>query len=60
MSLSNGFCTRTGKIIEGLNTIEEIGEEIYNRVLETANGSPTAAEKHQNQEFAIWRLAETI
>ncbi|MBM7551600.1 UxaA family hydrolase [Thalassobacillus pellis] len=49
-----------GKIIEGLNTIDEIGEEIYQKLIETADGSITASEKHKNQEFAIWRLAETI
>ncbi|MFS0824636.1 UxaA family hydrolase [Bacillus sp. 1P02SD] len=49
-----------GKIIEGINTIDEIGEEIYELIMKTANGSLTAAEKHKNQEFAIWRLAQTI
>jgi altronate dehydratase large subunit len=58
--MSEHIDVNAGKIIEGLNTIEEIGEEIYEKVLSTANGSLTAAEKHKNQEFAIWRLAETI
>lgn len=49
-----------GKIIEGRASIQAIGEEIYDLVLEVANGHKTAAENHQNQEFAIWRLAESI
>ncbi|THE11604.1 hydrolase [Bacillus timonensis] len=49
-----------GKIIEGINTIDEIGEEIYELIMKTANGALTAAERHKNQEFAIWRLAQTI
>ncbi|HZH60091.1 MAG TPA: UxaA family hydrolase [Metabacillus sp.] len=58
--MSEHIDVNAGKIIEGTNTIEEIGEEIYEKILSTANGSLTAAEKHKNQEFAIWRLAETI
>ncbi|WP_260287142.1 UxaA family hydrolase [Peribacillus aracenensis] len=49
-----------GKIIEGNASIQDIGKEIYDLVLNVANGSKTAAENHQNQEFAIWRLAESI
>ncbi|AKO92995.1 UxaA family hydrolase [Priestia filamentosa] len=58
--MSEHIDVNAGKIVEGINTIEEIGEEIYRRVLDTANGDLTAAEKHKNQEFAIWRLAETM
>ncbi|WP_028392483.1 UxaA family hydrolase [Bacillus cihuensis] len=58
--MSEHIDVNAGKIIEGKNTIEEIGEEIYQKIMATANGSMTASEKHKNQEFAIWRLAETI
>ncbi|YCA41664.1 UxaA family hydrolase [Bacillus sp. JZ8] len=58
--MSEHIDVNAGKIVEGINTLEEIGEEIYRRVLDTANGDLTAAEKHKNQEFAIWRLAETM
>ncbi|AOH56445.1 hydrolase [Peribacillus muralis] len=58
--MSEHIDVNAGKIMEGLNTIEEIGEEIYGKVVETANGRTTASENHKNQEFAIWRLAETI
>lgn len=49
-----------GKIIEGDSSIQDIGEEIYELLLQVANGTLTTAEKHKNQEFAIWRLAESI
>jgi altronate dehydratase large subunit len=58
--MSEHIDVNAGKIIEGLNTIDEIGEEIYELIMDTANGALTAAEKHKNQEFAIWRLAQTI
>ncbi|WP_160725096.1 UxaA family hydrolase [Bacillus sp. USDA818B3_A] len=57
--MSEHIDVNAGKIIQGLNTIEEIGQEIYDLIMETAGGALTAAERHKNQEFAIWRLAET-
>lgn len=49
-----------GKIIEGESSIQDIGKEIYDLVIQVANGTVITAEKHKNQEFAIWRLAESI
>lgn len=49
-----------GKIIDSNYSIDDIGEEIYMKVLQVANGEITASEKHKNQEFSIWRLAETM
>ncbi|WP_235883118.1 UxaA family hydrolase [Metabacillus sediminilitoris] len=49
-----------GKIIEGVNTVEEVGKEIYKKIVKTANGWKTASERNNHQEFAIWRLAETM
>jgi altronate dehydratase large subunit len=58
--MSEHIDVNAGKIIDGLSTIEEIGEEIYQKIIDTSNGAPTAAETHKNQEFAIWRLAESV
>jgi altronate dehydratase large subunit len=58
--MSEHIDVNAGKIIEGKSTLHDIGEEIYQLIIDVANGSKTAAEKHKNQEFAIWRLAETI
>ena len=49
-----------GKIMDSNFSIEDIGEEIYDKVVEVANGKVTSSEKHKNQEFSIWRLAETM
>ncbi|WP_085522230.1 UxaA family hydrolase [Tuberibacillus sp. Marseille-P3662] len=49
-----------GEILEGTSTIDKIGEDIYSLVLEVANGYRTASELNKNQEFSIWRLAETM
>lgn len=58
--MSEHIDVNAGKIIEGNSTIQDIGEEIYEKVMDVANGTKTAAESHSHQEFAIWRLAETI
>ncbi|ANU14550.1 Altronate hydrolase [Planococcus halocryophilus Or1] len=50
----------TGKIMDSNYSIEDSGEEIYRKVIDVANGEVTASEKHKNQEFSIWRLAETM
>lgn len=49
-----------GKIMDSHYSIEDIGEEIYEKVIDVANGEITSSEKHKNQEFSIWRLAETM
>ena len=48
-----------GKIIDQSYSFKQIGEEIYSKVLQVADGEITASEKYNNQEFSIWRLAET-
>lgn len=58
--MSEHIDVNAGKIIEGVSTIEDIGKEIYSLVEAVANGNQTLAENHNNQEFAIWRLAESI
>jgi altronate hydrolase len=42
-----------GRIITGEATIAQVGQEIYNAVLEVAAGKPTAAEVLGHQEYCI-------
>lgn len=58
--MSEHIDVNAGTIVEGKKTLQDVGEEIYNLVLEVANGEKTKAEQHRNQEFAIWRLAQSI
>ncbi|MGI6576140.1 MAG: UxaA family hydrolase [bacterium] len=46
-----------GKIVDGVNTVQEVGEEIFAEILAVANGKLTKAEQFELGEFAIWRLA---
>ncbi|MGQ9574286.1 MAG: UxaA family hydrolase [Thermoguttaceae bacterium] len=42
-----------GRILEGQATLEQIGQQIYQRVLEVAGGAPTASERLGHQEFIL-------
>lgn len=51
-----------GPIVDGLSTIDEMGEVIFRRLLATASGETTASERHgygQN-EFVPWSLGAVM
>jgi len=43
-----------GTIIDGLESIDEVGKRIFERVVEVANGEAARAEIHKHREFQIW------
>lgn len=45
-----------GTIVDGAETLDAVGDRIYEAILATASGKPTAAELHGNHEFALSRL----
>jgi altronate dehydratase large subunit len=49
-----------GTIMAGEKTIEEVGREIYQMVIDVANGEQTKAEILEHWEFAIPRIGSTI
>jgi len=50
-----------GKIISG-NSLHEVGQEIYNLIIQVANGTHTSSEtqKMGTEEFAPWHVGETL
>jgi altronate dehydratase large subunit len=44
-----------GTVLAG-EPLDDVGERILDAVIDTLNGSPTAAERHGNREFALSRL----
>ena len=42
-----------GAILEGRATLDGVGQQIYQRVLEVAGGTPTASERLGHQEFIL-------
>ncbi len=49
-----------GTIILGEKTIEEVGEEIFNKLIRVANGELTKAEILGHREFGIYKLYSTF
>jgi altronate dehydratase large subunit len=47
--MAEHIVVNAGKIIEGVNTVEELGEEIYKKIIETANRWKTASERNNHQ-----------
>jgi len=45
-----------GRVISGKVTLEEMGEEIYKKILSVASGERTRSEILKNREFAIRRI----
>jgi altronate dehydratase len=42
-----------GRILDGDATLEEVGDEIYEKVIGIANGGPSASERLGHQEFVL-------
>jgi altronate hydrolase len=51
--LSDDMDVNAGKILEGEATLEEVGNEIYYKILEVAGGAQTASEALGHQECSI-------
>lgn len=51
--LSDDMDVNAGRILEGRATLDEVGREVYERVLETASGKQTASESLGHQEFSL-------
>jgi len=52
-NLKGDMDINAGSIITGESTIEEVGKEIYNKVLEVANGIPSKSEEMGHREFIL-------
>ena len=51
-----------GTIVDGIETVDEVGERIFRMMLETASGRATKSETHgygQN-EFVPWQLGAVM
>jgi altronate dehydratase large subunit len=47
-------------IVEGAETIKEVGEKLFNEIIEVVNGKPTKAEVLKHREFGIYKLISTF
>ena len=49
-----------GRILDGEATVEEIGREIFEKLLRVASGERTLAEQLGHHEFAPWRIGPVL
>jgi altronate hydrolase len=49
-----------GTIMEGAASVEQVGEMIFNRLIEVAGGASTASERLGHQEFVPWRIGPVL
>lgn len=54
--MENDLDINAGSILDGEATIEEVGEQIFNELLEIASGKPCKAELNGHREFQIWTV----
>lgn len=54
--MKNDIDINAGTILEGLETIEQVGERIFNELLAIASGKPCKAELNGHREFQIWAV----
>jgi altronate hydrolase len=51
--LSGDMDVDAGRILEGRSTLDEVGQEIFQRILDVAAGQRTASERLRHQEFIL-------
>ncbi len=51
--LSGDMDVDAGRILEGRGTLDEVGREIFQRILDVAAGQPTVSEQLGHQEFIL-------
>ncbi len=49
-----------GLIADGERTVQQVGREIFDRLLETASGNRTCAERLGHKEFVPWRIGPVL
>jgi altronate dehydratase len=49
-----------GRIADGERSVQDVGREIFNRLLEVASGQRTCAERLGHHEFVPWRIGPVM
>jgi altronate dehydratase large subunit len=49
-----------GTIADGVETLAQVGDRIFDEILEVANGKQTKAELGGHHEFALSRMYNTV
>lgn len=52
--MANDLDLSAGGVIDGTETIDEVGQRVFERIVEVAGGLPAKAEEHKHREFQFW------
>ena len=52
--MSNDLDLSAGGVIDGTETIDEVGQRVFDRIVEIAGGLQAKAEEHKHREFQFW------
>ena len=52
--MSNDLDLSAGGVIDGTETIDDVGKRVFERIVEVAGGLQAKAEEHKHREFQFW------
>ena len=52
--MSRDLDLSAGGIIDGTETIDEVGQRVFERIVAVAGGQQAKAEEHKHREFQFW------
>jgi altronate hydrolase len=52
--MSNDLDLSAGSVIDGTETIDEVGRRVFEHIVEVAGGVQAKAEEHKHREFQFW------
>ena len=52
--MSNDLDLSAGGVIDGTETIDEVGQRVFEHIVEVAGGVQAKAEEHKHREFQFW------
>jgi len=52
--MANDLDLSAGGVIDGTETIDEVGQRVFDRIVGVANGLQAKAEEHKHREFQFW------
>ena len=58
--MQDNMDVNAGAIADGERTIQEVGREVFDLMLEVASGRKTCAERLGHQEFVPWRIGPVM
>ena len=58
--MSGNMDINAGRIADGEGSVQQVGREIFDRLLEVASGVRTCAERLGHQEFVPWRIGPVM